>query len=355
MRIILLLTLIGFSVAAKGQFYTIQPEKKVNTVDERMAEQAVALPQSKKTEEKEIEEYFSTGRGKQVEIQIEKDIPLFVNATDSLLFGLLSERMNVCLPLDFLQMNSGYGYRKDPFTKCEKFHDGIDLQCHHSKVYSMLPAIVKEVHFGKRGYGNYVVLDHGSFLCTYAHLSTIFVTKGAEIPAGTVVGISGNTGRSTGEHLHIRLWRQKDGKEFKSINPEPFIAYMNRYIKGLQDKMAFLKFGVSPDMELNIANLAKVMEQYDIKFPKIVMAQCILETGYMSSHVCTEYNNLFGLRRPSDGSYYRFNRWEESVKAYRDYVQYKYKGGDYYAFLKNIGYASDPYYVLRVKEIARNL
>ena len=51
MRIILLLTLIGFSVAAKGQFYTIQPEKKVNTVDERMAEQAVALPQSKKTEE----------------------------------------------------------------------------------------------------------------------------------------------------------------------------------------------------------------------------------------------------------------------------------------------------------------
>ena len=58
MRIILLLTLIGFSVAAKGQFYTIQPEKKVNTVDERMAEQAVALPQSKKTEEKEIEEYF---------------------------------------------------------------------------------------------------------------------------------------------------------------------------------------------------------------------------------------------------------------------------------------------------------
>ena len=96
MRIILLLTLIGFSVAAKGQFYTIQPEKKANTVDERMAEQAVALPQSKKTEEKEIEEYFSTGRGKQVEIQIEKDIPLFVNATDSLLFGLLSERMNVC-------------------------------------------------------------------------------------------------------------------------------------------------------------------------------------------------------------------------------------------------------------------
>ena len=85
------------------------------------------------------------------------------------------------------------------------------------------------------------------------------------------------------------------------------------------------------------------------------MAQCILETGYMSSHVCTEYNNLFGLRRPSDGSYYHFDRWEESVKAYRDYVQYKYKGGDYYAFLRNIGYASDPYYVLRVREIAKNL
>lgn len=355
MRIFLFLTLIGFSVAAEGQFYTIQPEKKVNTEDENMEGQAVALPKDKNTDEHETWEYFSTGRGRKVEIRIEKDIPLFVNATDSLLFGLLTERMNVCLPLDFLQMNSGYGYRRDPFTKCTRFHDGIDLQCRHSKVYAMLPAIVREVHYGRRGYGNYVVLDHGSFLCTYGHLSTITIRKGMEIPAGTVVGISGNTGRSTGEHLHFRLWKEKGGKKAKSINPEPFIAYMNRYIKGLQDRMAFLKFGVTPDMQLNIANLARVMERYGIKFPKVVMAQALLETGYFTSRVCLEENNLFGLRRPSDGSYYHFGKWEESVKAYRDYVQYKYKGGDYYSFLARIGYAEDPYYTARVRRIAENL
>ena len=64
---------------------------------------------------------------------------------------------------------------------------------------------------------------------------------------------------------------------------------------------------------------------------------------------------MFGLRRPSDGSYYRFNNWEESVKAYRDYVQYKYKGGDYFGFLNRIGYASDPNYLSKVRSISNLL
>lgn len=360
MKYFLILTFLLLSGTLRAQFFTVLPEK-AETTSQNEAEADPALHQEKKAGmetkgKKRIdgvgEGFFPVGRGKDVEIRIEKDIPLFVNATDSLMLGLLQERMNVCLPLDFLRMNSDYGYRRDPFTKCKRFHDGIDLQCRHAKVYAMLPGIIKEVHFGNRGYGNYVVLDHGDFLCTYGHLSAILVTEGQEVPAGMIVGISGSTGRSTGEHLHIRMSRKSSGK---SINPALFIAYMNKYIGELQDKMAYLKFGTRPDMELTLSNLARVMEQYDIKFPKIVMAQCVLETGYLSSHVCTEYNNLFGLRRPSDGSYFRFDRWQESVKAYRDYVQYKYKGGDYYAFLRDIGYASDPYYVSRVRQIANNL
>ena len=76
---------------------------------------------------------------------------------------------------------------------------------------------------------------------------------------------------------------------------------------------------------------------------------------YFTSRVCLECNNLFGLRRPSDGSYYEFDRWEESVKAYKDYVQYKYKGGDYLLFLKRIGYAEDPDYIVKVHQIAKTL
>lgn len=109
------------------------------------------------------------------------------------------------------------------------------------------------------------------------------------------------------------------------------------------------------DRELTLDNLYKALDKEGVKFPKIVAAQALLETGHFGSKVCLELNNLFGLRRPSDGSYYAFNNWEESVVAYRDYVQYKYTDGDYYRFLKQISYAEDKHYVEKVKRIADNL
>lgn len=98
-----------------------------------------------------------------------------------------------------------------------------------------------------------------------------------------------------------------------------------------------------------------VLRQYDVKFPQIVVAQALLETGYFTSRVCLENNNLFGLRRPSNGGYYSFNSWEESVKAYKDYVQYKYKGGNYYDFLNRIGYAEDKEYTSKIGRIVTSL
>lgn len=284
------------------------------------------------------------------EISIEKDLPLFVVVRNNPLFDLIQKRVTVCLPLDYLKQNSGYGYRKDPVYRCQKFHDGIDLSCRFGNVYAMLPGIVKEVHRGNRGYGNYVVLQHGNIECLYGHLSMILVNENDEIQAGDIVAISGNTGKSTGPHLHIRL--RKDGK---SINPKPFITYLNDYIDDLQDRIVSLKFGGKPDEELNISNLAKALEAYHVKYPKIVIAQALLETGYFTSRVCWECKNLFGLRRPSDGSYYKFDHWEESVKAYRDYVQYKYKGGNYLQFLDRIGYAEDKTYTMKVLQIAKRL
>ena len=95
------------------------------------------------------------------------------------------------------------------------------------------------------------------------------------------------------------------------------------------------------------------LKKYDVKYPQIVLAQAKLETGNYTSTLCKKHGNLFGLKRK--GGYAKFNNWQESVKAYRDWVQYKYKGGDYYVFLKKIGYASDPKYIIKVKEMVKRI
>ena len=160
----------------------------------------------------------------------------FVDVRDSMLLELLHDRLSVCLPLDFLKVNSRYGYRTDPVYRCTRFHDGIDLACRYEKVYSMLPAVVKAVRFGNRGYGNHVVLEHGGIECLYGHLSTILVREGDVIPAGAVVGISGNTGKSTGPHLHLQI--RVDGK---SVDPKPFVDAVKRYIARLQERIRNVK------------------------------------------------------------------------------------------------------------------
>jgi len=106
---------------------------------------------------------------------------------------------------------------------------------------------------------------------------------------------------------------------------------------------------------LTAENVLAMLEKYEVKFPKIVLAQALLETGNFSSDLCRINHNLFGLRHPSDGSYYTFDTWEESVRAYRDDVQYKYSAGDYYTFLTRIGYAEDRQYASKVRRIANTL
>lgn len=354
---------LSYPCQSWSQFYTIkrdnETEKNVmNKPDSRTKKGEedffYAYQDSMKVRSKEdkadieFTDFFSTTEGH--EISIEKDIPVFVNVKDSMLFGLIKERMDVCLPLDFISVTSRYGIRADPFKKCSTFHDGIDLECNMSHVYSMLPGRVVKVVYSKKGYGNHIIIDHGHIQCLYGHLAAITVREGDDVYAGTIVAISGNTGKSTGPHLHIKI-----SANGKSLNPTPFIAYLNKYITGLRDKIAYLRFGTRPPKELNINNLYQALDRYGVAFPKIVVAQALLETGYFTSNVCLNYNNLFGLRRPSDGSYYRFANWEESVKAYKDYVQYKYKGGDYFRFLEHIGYAKDPKYLYKVKSISSSL
>lgn len=101
--------------------------------------------------------------------------------------------------------------------------------------------------------------------------------------------------------------------------------------------------------------LLEALQYYDIKYPHIVYAQAILETDNFNSKLCKTNNNLFGLYNSKKNKYYTFSHWSESVKAYKDYIQYKYTyPTDYYTFLTNIKYASDPDYISKLKAIVKN-
>lgn len=103
--------------------------------------------------------------------------------------------------------------------------------------------------------------------------------------------------------------------------------------------------------ELTIPNLYKEIIRNGILYPKIVLAQAILETGWFRSSVCRNKHNLFGLTNPRTGKYYEFNHWTESVRAYYTKVQYKYKGGNYLLWLDEIGYAESPNYILEIIKV----
>lgn len=107
--------------------------------------------------------------------------------------------------------------------------------------------------------------------------------------------------------------------------------------------------------ELTIPNLYKEIKRNGILYPKIVLAQAILETGWFRSPLCRHRHNLFGLTNPQTKTYYEFDHWTESVKAYYTKVQYKYKGGNYLLWLRDIGYAEDYNYIRKLIGVLRTL
>lgn len=121
----------------------------------------------------------------------------------------------------------------------------------------------------------------------------------------------------------------------------------------INGKQAFSKPKQSHLPELTIPNLYQEIIRNGIQHPRIVLAQAILETGWFRSPLCRNRHNLFGLTNPKTGKYYEFNHWTESVRAYYTKVQYKYKGGNYLLWLRNIGYAEDSRYVREVIKVLK--
>ncbi|MBN1598985.1 MAG: M23 family metallopeptidase [Bacteroidales bacterium] len=107
----------------------------------------------------------------------------------------------------YIWISSYYGSRQDPFTFIKRTHKGIDfVGPSNTNIYATAEGTVTLVKHSRKGYGNEVVIDHGyGYSTRYAHLNKILVDEGQDVKRGQKIGLMGNTGRSTGTHLHYEV------------------------------------------------------------------------------------------------------------------------------------------------------
>ncbi len=120
---------------------------------------------------------------------------------------------------DLTRVASGFGYRKDPFTKARKFHWGMDFTAPRgTPVFASGDGIVVRADNSATGYGNHIRIDHGfGYISLYAHLYKYNVKKGQKVKRGDLIGFVGSTGRSEAPHLHYEIFKDKE-----RINPINF-------------------------------------------------------------------------------------------------------------------------------------
>ncbi|MBN2215577.1 MAG: M23 family metallopeptidase [Bacteroidales bacterium] len=121
---------------------------------------------------------------------------------------------------DLIFISSEFGGRLDPFCKEFTNHTGCDyVAATGTKVYATGNGIVTFLNYSRKGYGNEVIIDHSfGFSTRYAHLHKILVESGDSVNRGQVIGLVGNTGRSTGPHLHYEV-------RFEGQPLNPFFYY----------------------------------------------------------------------------------------------------------------------------------
>ncbi|MGB3221611.1 MAG: M23 family metallopeptidase [Desulforhopalus sp.] len=127
------------------------------------------------------------------------------------------------------QITSRFGKRKDPFNQKPSYHTGIDFRGKKGEpIYATADGVVKKA-FRNGGYGNFVVIDHGNgYTTSFAHMQKYIVQKGDRVERGQTIGFIGNTGRSTGSHLHYEV-----ALDNKPINPYNFLKVADLSEKSL--------------------------------------------------------------------------------------------------------------------------
>jgi len=126
-------------------------------------------------------------------------------------------------------ISSYFGYRPDPIYKISKFHSGMDFSSTlGTEVYATGDGVVFDVERNNWGYGNMVIIDHGyGYKTRYAHLKKSAVRKGQKVKRGQLIGYIGNSGKTTGVHLHYEVLKnnvQVDPINFlyQDLTPEEY-------------------------------------------------------------------------------------------------------------------------------------
>jgi murein DD-endopeptidase len=142
---------------------------------------------------------------------------------DSVKREWIDRYLSVAYPLSKIVVTSRYGYRRDPFTGKRTLHGGLDLSAKVGEpTYAMLAGVVIKVGSDARS-GNFVTIRHGSFTVSYCHLTRSLVTVGTKVRPGDTIALAGNSGRSTGPHLHLTV--KHNGT---SINPQILIDFITK-------------------------------------------------------------------------------------------------------------------------------
>jgi murein DD-endopeptidase MepM/ murein hydrolase activator NlpD len=123
-----------------------------------------------------------------------------------------------------ISVTSPFGNRRHPIFGRQKLHNGADLKANYEKVYAVLDGKVVDAGYDSKGGGNYIKIKHSnSFTTAYLHLSQVYYKVGELVKAGFVIAKSGNSGNSTGPHLHFSV-----SENGNYINP---IRFLNDLIK----------------------------------------------------------------------------------------------------------------------------
>ncbi|NVO62621.1 M23 family metallopeptidase [Photobacterium damselae] len=128
---------------------------------------------------------------------------------------------------EHIQLTSGFGTRVHPITKKRRSHNGLDFAAKiGTPIYAPADAVIEQARSSNSGYGNHLQLNHAmGFISTYSHLSKFNVKRGQFVRKGDLIGWTGNTGLSTGPHLHYEirfLGRPLNPKAFVKWTPENF-------------------------------------------------------------------------------------------------------------------------------------
>ena len=134
----------------------------------------------------------------------------------------------ICPLKTYSRISSEYGYRVNPVTGVYKLHGGTDFAAPGgTPIYAAAGGYVSVAGWSTGGYGNYVVIYHGTmsdgkaYSTLYGHMSRIAAKQGTYVSQGEIIGYVGSTGNSTGNHLHLEVWQGKTNAG--RVNPRDYV------------------------------------------------------------------------------------------------------------------------------------